>query len=134
MFHGGSFNGNVLGCKAGMVALKSLTSSAISKMDRQGEVLRQMLIKKAALLNLDVAVTGMGSFGGIAFGADPVRHEDDPSALGLSALYFLACLNLGVALGPGGLFALSTAVDKDALEVAITGLGCALENVAAIAA
>ena len=133
VFHGGSFNGNVLGCSAGLVTLKCLTASAIHKMDRQGEILRSRLRNKAAWLGLDVEVTGIGSIGGIAFAADPVRHEDNPSAIGMSALYLLACLNAGVALGPGGLFAFSTAVDERALMHAITGMEQALEEVAQFA-
>ena len=132
-FHGGSFNGNVLGCSAGLVTLNCLTASAIHKMDRQGEVLRSRLRNKAASLRLDVEVTGIGSIGGIAFAADPVRHEDNPSAIGLSALYLLACLNAGVALGPGGLFAFSTVVDERTLMRAIAGMEQALEEVAGFA-
>jgi glutamate-1-semialdehyde 2,1-aminomutase len=132
MFHGGSFNGNVFGCSAGLVTLKCLTASVINKMDRQVETLRSRLRNKAASLRLDIDVTGMGSFGGIAFAADPVRHEDDPSAIGLSALFLLACLNTGVALGPGGLFAFSTVIDEHALKHAIAGMERALEDVAAI--
>jgi glutamate-1-semialdehyde 2,1-aminomutase len=130
MFHGGSFNGNVLGCAAGLVALKHLTKSSIRKMDKQAALLRTRLEKKAAALGLGVSVSGTGSFGGIAFTADPARHEDNPSAIGLSALFHLACLNAGVALGPGGLFALATTVDDRALEHAATGMERALEVVA----
>jgi glutamate-1-semialdehyde 2,1-aminomutase len=130
MFHGGSFNGNVLGCAAGLVTLKHLTKSAIRKMDKQAALLRARLEKKAATLGIGVSVTGTGSFGGIAFTADPARHEDNPSAMGLSALFHLACLNAGVALGPGGLFAFATTVDDAALKHAVAGMEHALEVVA----
>jgi hypothetical protein len=50
--------------------------------------------------------------------------------MGLSALFHLACLNAGVALGPGGLFALATTVDESALKHAVTGMERALEVVA----
>lgn len=133
MFHGGSFNGNVLGCSAGIVAMKALTGAAIRKMNLQGDTLRGRLRKKAAALGLDIEVTGMGSIGGIAFAADTVRHEDDPAAIGLSPLYLLACLNAGVALGPGGLFALSTVVDDRVLKHAVIGMERGLEDIAAIA-
>ena len=60
---------------------------------------------------LAVKITGTGSVVGIAFLDQPARYEDDPSAFGLSTLFHLACLNNGVSIAPGGLMALSTAVD-----------------------
>jgi glutamate-1-semialdehyde 2,1-aminomutase len=60
MFHGGSFNGNVLGCSAGLITMKCLTASAVRKMDRQAEVLRGRPRKKAATLKLDVDVAPLG--------------------------------------------------------------------------
>ena len=95
------------------------------------------LIKGAYVISMDDKIgtlkkgDGMGSFGGIAFAADSVRHEDNPLAIGMSALFFLACLNAGVALGPGGLFAFSTVVDDRALTHAVAGMERALQDVAA---
>lgn len=132
MFHGGSFNGNVLGCAAGIVALAELTAAAIREMDRHAAVLRERLATKAAELGIEVAVSGLGSVGGIAFASDATRHEDNPSALGLSALYHLACCNEGVSIGPGGLFAMSTAIDDVALETAALGMEQALGSIAAL--
>jgi glutamate-1-semialdehyde 2,1-aminomutase len=130
MFHGGSFNGNVLGCAAGLVAVRDLTATAIAAMDQRTARLIGALRAKAESVGIAISVTGEGSVGGIAFAADPLRHEDNPAALGLSALFHLACLNEGVALGPGGLFALATMVDDAALAHAIRGMGAALEAVA----
>jgi glutamate-1-semialdehyde 2,1-aminomutase len=134
IFHGGSFNGNVLGCAAGLATLANLTSAAIDKMDVQATALRGRLVDTAARLGLDVAISGLGSVGGIAFTSDPTRHEDDPSRIGHSTLFHLACLNAGVLLGPGGLFALATAVDDRALESAMSGMDNALAAIAPVAA
>ena len=131
MFHGGSFNGNVLGCAAGLVALQHLGATEIARMDGHMLRLRDALAAKAAALGLAVEVSGAGSVGGLSFRADGNRHEDDPAAFGLAALFHLACLNEGVALGPGGLFALATAFDEEALACAIHGMEAALEAVAA---
>jgi glutamate-1-semialdehyde 2,1-aminomutase len=130
MFHGGSFNGNVLGCTAGLAAIRDLTAQRIDAMDARTERLKKSLRDQAAAAGIGVNVTGEGSVGGISFALDPSRHEEDPSALSLSALFHLACLNHGVALGPGGLFALATAVDDSALEHIIHGMGAALRDVA----
>lgn len=130
LFHGGSFNGNVLGCAAGAVALRDLTAAAIQRMDRQAGDLRRSLAAKARALGIEAEVSGVGSVGGIAFAADPARHEDDPAALGLSTAYHLACLNQGVALGPGGLFALATMVDDQAVAHGTGAMEAALEALA----
>jgi hypothetical protein len=67
---------------------------------------------------------------GIAFAADPSRHEDDPSSLGLSSLFHLAANCEGVLLGPGGVLAVSTAHDAEAMDFAIEALGAALARAA----
>jgi glutamate-1-semialdehyde aminotransferase len=83
-------------------------------------------------LNLEVILTGMGSVIGIAFGADPKRHEDDPSALGLASLFHLACANEGVLIGPGGILAVSTAHDEAAMSFATEAVCAALGRIAAL--
>ena len=93
VFHGGSFNGNPVGCSAGIVTLRDLTVDRIAAMDAAGLVIRRALAEHAAELGLDVVISGIGSVAGIAFAADPMRHEDDPSALGVAALFHLACLS-----------------------------------------
>jgi glutamate-1-semialdehyde 2,1-aminomutase len=130
VFHGGSFNGNPIGCAAGLVTLRDLTAERIAAMDATAERLRAALSRKAADAGLEVVVSGMSSVAGISFAADPSRHEDDPSALGLSALFHLAANIEGVLLGPGGIFAVSTAHDAEAMDFAIEALGAALVRAA----
>jgi len=132
LFHGGSFNGNPVGCAAGLATLKDLTAERIALMDAAGEQLRQALAARAARLGLEVAVTGIGSVSGISFLADPARHEDNPSALGLAALFHLACANEGVLIGPGGILSVCTVHDERTLETAIGALSRALEALAAL--
>jgi glutamate-1-semialdehyde 2,1-aminomutase len=130
VFHGGSFNGNLIGCVAGRVTLEDLTARRISTMDAATTSIRNALSGRAAELGLAVTVSGMGSVAGVAFTADPDRHEDDPSKIGVAALFHLACLNEGILLGPGGIIAVSTAHDSEAIDYAIGGLGAALDAVA----
>jgi glutamate-1-semialdehyde 2,1-aminomutase len=133
LFHGGSFNGNPIGCTAGLVTLRDLTADRISRMDAVISRLRGALERRAAELGLAVVFTGFGSVMGIAFTADPARHEDAPSVLGLAALFHLACANEGVLIGPGGIFAASTAIDETVLGEAIERIGRALETMADVA-
>jgi glutamate-1-semialdehyde 2,1-aminomutase len=130
VFHGGSFNGNPIGCSAGLVTLRDLSAPRIAAMDGAGLLVRQALTSHAAELGLDIVVSGMGSVAGIAFPADPLRHEDDPSALGLAPLFHLACLHQGIFMGPGGIISLSTAHDAEAVSAAVTGLRAALGEIA----
>jgi len=130
VFHGGSFNGNPIGCAAGLVTLRDLTAERIAAMDAATHRIRSGLTNRADELGLDVIVTGMGSVAGISFAADPKRHEDDPSALGLASLFHLACANEGVLLGPGGILSVSTAHDADAVSHVISGVSAAFEAIA----
>jgi len=130
VFHGGSFNGNPVGCAAGLVTLRDLSAERIASMDAAILHIRSALARRAQELGLEVILTGMGSVAGIAFAADPKRHEDDPSALGFASLFHLACANEGVIIGPGGILALSTAHDPAAVAFAIAGLSAALASVA----
>ncbi len=134
VFHGGSFNGNPIGCAAGLVTLRDLSAERITTMDSACVTLRKALARRAQELGLEVIISGVGSVAGIAFAADPKRHEDDPSALGLASLFQLACANEGVLIGPGGILSVSTAHDAAAISHAIAGLSAALESVAELLA
>jgi glutamate-1-semialdehyde 2,1-aminomutase len=134
VFHGGSFNGNPIGCAAGLVTLRDLSAERIAAMDGACLTLRKALARRAEELGLEVIISGIGSVAGIAFAADPKRHEDDPSALGLASLFQLACANEGVLIGPGGILSVSTAHDAAAISHAISGLSAALECVAELLA
>ncbi len=129
VFHGGSFNGNPVGCAAGLVAMRDLTAERIAAMDAAMLEIRSALARRADELSIEVILSGIGSVAGIAFAADPKRHEDDPSGLGIASLFHLACLSEGVAIGPGGVLAVSTAHDAAAISFAIDGMSLALEKV-----
>jgi glutamate-1-semialdehyde 2,1-aminomutase len=133
-FHGGSFNGNPLACAAGLVTLRDLTRERIEAMDAACAVLRAAIERRAAELKLEISLSGIGSVAGISFDADPQRHEDDPSALGLASLFQLACANEGVLIGPGGVLSLSSAHDSESVAFAIQGLSRALEAISALLA
>jgi glutamate-1-semialdehyde 2,1-aminomutase len=129
VFHGGSFNGNPVGCAAGLVTLRDLSAERIAAMDAASLSIRSALGRRADELGLDIVISGIGSVSGIAFTADTKRHEDDPSALGLASLFHLACLSEGVMLGPGGIISVSSAHDAAAVSHAIAGMSIALEKI-----
>jgi glutamate-1-semialdehyde 2,1-aminomutase len=130
VFHGGSFNGNLIGCAVGLVTMRDLTAQRIASMDAAMLGIRTALARRADQLGIEVLLSGMGSVAGIAFAADPRRHEDGPSELGLASLFHLACLSEGVLIGPGGVLTVSTVHDAAAVSHAIAGLSAALEKTA----
>jgi glutamate-1-semialdehyde 2,1-aminomutase len=130
VFHGGSFNGNLIGCAAGLVTMRELTAERIAAMDAACAHLRDLLARRAEELGIEVIMSGIGSVLGIAFTADPRRHEDDPSAMGLASLFHLACANEGLMIGPGGILTVSTVHDAAALSFAADALSAALERIA----
>jgi len=54
LYHGGSFNGNLLGMVAGEIAMRDLTADAIVRIDRQAERLRAQIDAAAAELGIHV--------------------------------------------------------------------------------
>ena len=130
LFHGGSFNGNVLGCALGHAALEMLDAPAIAALDAAAETIERMVSVHAQAHSMDVSITRAGSVCGIAFPGDIVRHEDDPAAMGLSAIFHLAAANEGVLLGPGGLIGTSTALDPEMARTAAAALCRAFDTLA----
>ena len=101
--------------------MQGLTAAAIDRMGDQTRRITESWRNKASSLGIDVTITSEGSVAGLAFAADPARHEDDPAGLGIAKLFHLACLNEGIAMGPVGLLALSTAIDEPAMAHLIRG-------------
>jgi glutamate-1-semialdehyde 2,1-aminomutase len=130
LYHGGSFNGNLLSCVAGRVSLAELTAERIAAMEARVLVLRDALHQRAQQLGLPITLVGDGSVLGVYLTDAPGRLENSFDADRTTQLLHLAALAHGVFMGPGGEIALSTAVDDAALELVIDGLGRALEDVA----
>jgi glutamate-1-semialdehyde 2,1-aminomutase len=130
LYHGGSFNGNVLSSIAGRITLSHLTRGSIAEMDNRSLQLRHALEAKAAALGLPVTVQHIGSVMGIYFTKEPLRAGGNVPEEQLSNSFHLACANNGVHIGPGGVLALTTAVNDAVLREVISGMEDALESVA----
>lgn len=125
MYHGGSFNGNPLGCAAGRITLEDLSAERINEMDAHLERIEAALTSKADELGIPLKVSGDGSVRGVyILGPD---GEPDREA---AALLHLAAINRGVYMGHDGEMATATAFTEDAAGDAIEGLGLALEDFA----
>jgi len=130
VYHGGSFNGNILGSVAGQVTLENLTAARISKMDALVTRLKTALERRAAKLGLPLSVPSDGSVMGVYFTREKLRPGPDVPSAELSQRFHLACLNNGVHMGPFGVIAMSTAINNAIMTEVISAIEDALDRVA----
>ena len=131
VYHGGSFNGNLLSCVAARVSLEHLTHDTIAAMDERTQSLREALRAEAAALGLPLTIVGEGSVMGVYVTDTLERHDGNTFSAGeATQLLHLAALNRGVLMGPGGEIALSSTTAGAALDAAHEGLLRALQDVA----
>jgi glutamate-1-semialdehyde 2,1-aminomutase len=126
LYHGGSFNGNLLGSVAGTIAVRDLTAIEIARIDAQAARLRAGLAEAASEVGVPIRTPGVGSVFGL-YVLDGVDGEIDWKA---SRLLHLAAVNHGVYYGTGGEFGLCTATSDDEVEEALAGLSSALADLA----
>jgi glutamate-1-semialdehyde 2,1-aminomutase len=130
LYHGGSFNGNVLASLAGRVAVEELTAGRIATMNRLADRLKGALEARGRKLGLPVILLAEGSVMGLYFAREKPRPGPDMPNQDLSLRFHLACLNNGVQMGPGNMISLATPIDDKVLDEAIEGMGAALEAIA----
>jgi Glutamate-1-semialdehyde aminotransferase len=126
LYHGGYFNGNLLGMVAGAIALRDLTAANIARIDAQAERLKVDIAAAAEACGVAVYTPGAGSVFGL-YVLDAPDGEIDWKA---TALLHLAAVNRGVYYGSGGEFGLSTALTDEDLAQTSAGLREALADVA----
>jgi len=126
LYHGGSFNGNLLGSVAGQIAVQDLTAVEIVRIDAQAERLRLGLEQAARELGVPIRTPGVGS----AFGLYVLDRPDGEIDWKASRLLHLAAVNHGVYYGTGGEFGVCTAFGDEEIEQASAGLGSALADLA----
>ena len=130
MYHGGSYNGNVLSTMAGRVTLEHLTREEIAQMDELMLTLRTALEKKATQLGLPLTLQQTGSVMGVYLTKENLQAGVIPSDEELAHAFHLACVNNGLHLGPGGMVALTTAIKRAEMDEVIAGMTDAMERVA----
>lgn len=126
LYHGGSFNGNLLGCIAGRIAVQDLTATEIERIDAQAERLRVGLDEAAHELGVPIRTQGVGS----AFGLYVLDGPDGEIDWKATRLLHLAAVNHGVYYGTGGEFGICTAFEDEQIEQASEGLHGALADLA----
>lgn len=130
LYHGGSYNGNLLGSVAGTITLEYLTQQKIDVMDAHVGAIRQAMEIKARQLGLPLTVQQIGSVMGVFFTREPLRPGSKIPNASLAMSFHLACSNNGIHITREGSFALNTAVDDGAAQEVVAGMTRALEQVA----
>lgn len=131
MYHGGSYNGNVLSALAAKITLDNLTRERIAVMDAHALALAAALRERAAQLRIPMTVAHIGSILGVFFTDEKLIAGGPIPNPHLAHCYHLACVNNGVHLGPGCVMALTTAIDNTAIAQVIAAMTDALDQVAA---
>jgi glutamate-1-semialdehyde 2,1-aminomutase len=127
LYHGGSFNGNLLGMLAGKVALTDLTAAQIDRLEGQAETLKASLAAAAASSGLPLQTPGVGSVFGIYLLDGPGGEIDWKATRELH----LGAVNHGVYYGSGGEVGINTATTDDDIERAGAGISAAMADLAA---
>jgi glutamate-1-semialdehyde 2,1-aminomutase len=130
LYHGGSFNGNLLGSVAGTIALRDLSAADIARIDAQGDTLRAAVEEAGAACGVPVKTSGVGS----AFGLYVLEAPDGEIDWRATSLLHLAAVTRGVYYGSGGEFGLCTALSDLDIAQTSAGLRGALQDVAALRA
>jgi glutamate-1-semialdehyde 2,1-aminomutase len=127
LYHGGSFNGNLLGMLAGRIAVADLTGAEIARIDTLAATLRAEIDAGAEECGVAVQTRGVGGAFGLYLldGAGGV----DPEA---TRTLHLAAVSRGLYYGTGGEFGISTAVGDEDVAEAAAALRGALGDVAAL--
>jgi glutamate-1-semialdehyde 2,1-aminomutase len=130
LFHGGSFNGNLLGMAAGTVAMTELTRERISSMDRTAARLADELPVLAARHSVPFSVSAYGSALGVYASetvpssvAERTNHE-------LWSLLHLVLINHGIYVGNEGEMATTTLIDNTVVDLTLEGFDAAFREVA----
>jgi len=126
VYHGGSFNGNLLGCVAGRIAVAQLTAAEIERIEGYGVRMHAEIGAIAKEHGVPLSTPGIGSVFGL-YVLDGEGGEIDWSA---SAQLHKAAVTHGVYYGSGGEFGLNTALTEDDVTEAIAGLRGAIEDLA----
>jgi glutamate-1-semialdehyde 2,1-aminomutase len=127
LYHGGSFNGNLLGTIAGAIALRDLTAADIARIDSYAERLKDDIAAAAAACGVTVQTPGAGS----VFGLYVLRGPGEEIDWTATSLLHVAAVNRGVYYGSGGEFGVSTAITAEDLAQTSAGLSEALADVSA---
>lgn len=126
IYHGGSFNGNPLGCSAGKVTLEAFTAERIEAMDARAARLGERLRASGEAHGLPLDVSGDGSVIGVY-----ITQDDGSPDRELGIRLQLAAMNHGVYFGQDGEMALATVFEDSTVDEVASGMDAAMVDLTA---
>lgn len=126
VYHGGSFNGNPLGCAAGRVAVENYKAEDIARMDAQAKRIDDGLVAAGERTGLPLETSGEGSILGVN-----VLDSDGNAALPLTRRFHMAAINRGVYIGQDGEMSMATPFTEDDVSEVVEQLELAAGDLAA---
>jgi glutamate-1-semialdehyde 2,1-aminomutase len=130
LYHGGSFNGNLLGVTAGAAAMREVTGSRINTMERLTARLSDELPRLAAKQQLPFSVSAFGSVLGIYASANVPKGASGRTNEALWRMMHLALMNHGVYVGNEGEMAMTTVTDDTIVDRTLASFEAAFADVA----
>jgi len=121
LFHGGTFNGNIITMVAGLAAMELYDEEAVNRLNELGDRLRigfDGAFEKAGIAG---HTTGLGSLAQVHWCGEEMKNAQDTirvakSTGDLRKLMHLELLNRGVFAAPRGLYGLSTPTTENVID------------------
>jgi glutamate-1-semialdehyde 2,1-aminomutase len=121
LYHGGTFNGNPVGCAAGLQCLQDLTADRIDYMNGLADVLEQSAVRAAADVGVPLSVVRIGSILGMYLDIADTEEALSTNSK-MDAIFRLACLNRGLYFGTGNDLAMATVTAQSDVDRASEAL------------
>lgn len=131
LFHGGSFNGNALSARSGIVTMQHLSREAIDRMNAQATAIHRRLDEAIAKKGLPAKTTCVGSTVGITFQVEGLKRQGYYTDYTIDLNFHLACMSSGLQAGAGGFFSLCTAFTEETTAEAVRRIDAALDRLQA---
>ncbi len=132
LFHSGTFNGNNMTMAAGLEAMRRLDHATIERINNYGERLKDGINAIFKSLGIRAQCLGYGSLQQIQWTDEPVVTLADARRAGedtgrLRQLLHLELLNRGIYSSNRGMFSITTPMQKEELDLALSALEGALD-------
>jgi glutamate-1-semialdehyde 2,1-aminomutase len=131
LFHGGTFNGNIITMVAGLAAMELYDEDAVNRLNELGDRLRIGLDGAFEKAGIAGHSTGLGSLAQVHWSGEEMKNAQDSIGAAKLAgetrkLMHVELLNRGVFAAPRGLYGLSTPMTEKEIDRVIEAFEGAL--------
>ena len=127
VMHASTFSGNAMTMAAGLAAMRAYTDSDAERINRLGEQLRSGFNREFKAAGINAQMFGNGSLSNILFAPNAPKDSRDSlaamtSAGAMSQLLHLGMLRRGICSAARLMYAISTPMTSDDIDLAISAL------------